>query len=108
MINLAKWNELPRRYQTIVATAAAYANLESTAKYDTRNPAALRKLISGGTELRGFSQAIMEGCLKASNEVNAEIAATNADYKKVLESSRRSGTTSISGGRSPSTAMTPS
>jgi TRAP-type mannitol/chloroaromatic compound transport system substrate-binding protein len=86
MINLAKWNELPRRYQTIVAAAAAYANVEATAKYDARNPAALRKLISGGTELRGFSQAIMEGCLKASNEVNAEIAATNADYKKVLES----------------------
>jgi TRAP-type mannitol/chloroaromatic compound transport system substrate-binding protein len=86
MINLAKWNELPRRYQTVVAAAAAYANLEATAKYDARNPAALRKLMSGGTELRPFSQAIMEACLRASNEVNAEIAAANADYKRVLES----------------------
>jgi TRAP-type mannitol/chloroaromatic compound transport system substrate-binding protein len=56
------------------------------AKYDARNPAALRKLLAGGTELRAFSQPIMEGCLKASNEVNAETAAANADFKKVLDS----------------------
>jgi len=28
MINLSKWNELPKRYQSIVAGAAAYANSE--------------------------------------------------------------------------------
>jgi TRAP-type mannitol/chloroaromatic compound transport system substrate-binding protein len=86
MINLAKWNELPKHYQSILAGAAAYANTEELAKYDARNPGALRKLIAGGTELRAFSQPIMEACLKASNEVNAETAATNADFKKVLES----------------------
>jgi hypothetical protein len=47
---------------------------------------ALRKSIAGGTELRAFSQPIMEACLKASNEVNAETSAANADFKKVLES----------------------
>jgi TRAP-type mannitol/chloroaromatic compound transport system substrate-binding protein len=86
MINLAKWNELPKHYQSILAGAAAYANTEELAKYDARNPGALRKLIAGGTELRAFSQPIMEACLKASNEVNAETAASNADFKKVLES----------------------
>jgi TRAP-type mannitol/chloroaromatic compound transport system substrate-binding protein len=29
---------------------------------------------------------VMEACLKASNEVNAETSAANADYKKVLDS----------------------
>jgi TRAP-type mannitol/chloroaromatic compound transport system substrate-binding protein len=86
MINVEKWNELPKRYQTIVAGAAAYANSEALAKYDARNPAALRRLVAGGTELRAFSQSIMEGCLKASNEVNAETAASNPDFKRVLES----------------------
>lgn len=85
MINLVKWNDLPKRYQTIVAAAAAYANAEALAKYDARNPAALRKLIAGGTELRPFAQPIMEACLRASNEVNADTARTNADFKKVLE-----------------------
>jgi TRAP-type mannitol/chloroaromatic compound transport system substrate-binding protein len=86
MINLAKWNELPKRYQAILAGAAAYANSEELAKYDARNPGALRKLIAGGSELRAFSLPIMEACLKASNEVNAETAAGNPDFKKVLDS----------------------
>ncbi len=86
MINLAKWNELPKRYQSIFAGAAAYANSEEVAKYDARNPAALRRLLAGGTALRAFSQPIMEACLKASNEVNSETAATNEDFKKVLNS----------------------
>jgi TRAP-type mannitol/chloroaromatic compound transport system substrate-binding protein len=86
MINLAKWNELPKRYRSIIAGAAAYANVEALAKYDARNPGALRKLIASGTELRPFSQPIMEACLKASNDVNAETAAINVDFKRVLES----------------------
>jgi TRAP-type mannitol/chloroaromatic compound transport system substrate-binding protein len=86
MINLAKWNELPKAYQGVIAAAAGSANIEETARYDARNPAALKRLIAAGTQLRPFPQAVMEACLKASNEVNAETAASNADYKKVLDS----------------------
>jgi TRAP-type mannitol/chloroaromatic compound transport system substrate-binding protein len=86
MINLDKWNQLPKRYQSIIVDAAAYTNSEVTAKNDARNPAALRRLLAGGTELRPFSQPIMQACLKASNEVNAETAAGNEDFKRVLES----------------------
>jgi TRAP-type mannitol/chloroaromatic compound transport system substrate-binding protein len=86
MINLDKWNELPKRYKSIVTGAAAYANTELTAKEDARNPVAVRRLVAGGTELRAFSQPIMEASLRASNEVNAEVAATNADFKRVLAS----------------------
>jgi TRAP-type mannitol/chloroaromatic compound transport system substrate-binding protein len=32
MINLIKWHELPKRYQTIIAGAAAYVNSELTAR----------------------------------------------------------------------------
>jgi TRAP-type mannitol/chloroaromatic compound transport system substrate-binding protein len=86
LINQAKWNELPKNYQAIVIAAAGFANVEVTARYDARNPAALKRLIAAGTQLRPFPQPVMEACLKASNEVNAETAATNADYKKVLDS----------------------
>jgi TRAP-type mannitol/chloroaromatic compound transport system substrate-binding protein len=86
MINLDKWNELPKRYQSLLSSVAGYATNEAVGRYDARNPGALRKLLGTGTELRAFSQPIMEACLKASNEVNAETAATNPDFKKVLES----------------------
>ena len=62
------------------------ANIEETARYDARNPAALKRLIAAGAQLRPFPQPVMEACLKASNEVNAETSAANADYKKVLDS----------------------
>jgi TRAP-type mannitol/chloroaromatic compound transport system substrate-binding protein len=86
MVNLRNWLDLPKRYQTILAGAAAYANSEMLARYDARNPSALRKLVAGGTELKAFSQPIMDACLKASNEVNAETAARNQDFKRVLDS----------------------
>jgi TRAP-type mannitol/chloroaromatic compound transport system substrate-binding protein len=86
MINLDKWNELPKRYQSLLSSVSGYATNEAVGRYDSRNPGALRKLLGTGTELRAFSQPIMEACLKASNEVNAETAAANLDFKKVLES----------------------
>ena len=86
MINLEKWNTLPRTYQAIVTAAAGFANVEQTARYDARNSAALKRLVAAGTQLRSYSQPIMEACLKASNEVNAETSAANADYKRVWDS----------------------
>src|SRR5437763_7353720 len=62
MINAGKWAELPKNYQAIVTAAAAYANVLVQARYDARNPAALKRLIAGGAELRAFSAAIMEAC----------------------------------------------
>jgi TRAP-type mannitol/chloroaromatic compound transport system substrate-binding protein len=86
LINLAKWNELPNNYKAIVQAAAGYANVEEQARYDARNPQALKRLVANGVQLRPFSQPIMEACLKAANEVNAEESAKNPNYKKVLES----------------------
>jgi TRAP-type mannitol/chloroaromatic compound transport system substrate-binding protein len=86
LINQAKWNELPKAYKAIVTAAAAYCNIEQQAKYDGRNPQALKRLVSNGVQLRPFSAAIMEACLKSSNEVNAEESAKNPTFKKVLDS----------------------
>jgi TRAP-type mannitol/chloroaromatic compound transport system substrate-binding protein len=84
-INTAKWAELPKTYQAIVTAAAAYANTDVQARYDSRNPGALRRLVAGGTQLRAFSQPVLEACLKASNEVNAETSATNPEFKKIYD-----------------------
>jgi TRAP-type mannitol/chloroaromatic compound transport system substrate-binding protein len=47
---------------------------------------ALRKLLASGTKLHAFSPAIMEASLKAARELHSEVAATNANFKKVLDS----------------------
>jgi TRAP-type mannitol/chloroaromatic compound transport system substrate-binding protein len=86
LINIDKWNELPKTYQAILTGGAGFANVEQQGRYDARNPAALRRLLAAGTQLRPFSQAIMEACLKASQEVNAEASASSPDYKAVWDS----------------------
>jgi TRAP-type mannitol/chloroaromatic compound transport system substrate-binding protein len=86
LFNSAKWAELPKNYQEIVRAAAAYANTAMTAKYDARNPAAIKRLISAGAELKPFSQTIMEASHKYANEVYAETSAANPDFKKVWDS----------------------
>ena len=47
-INQDKFNALPKTYQSIVRTAAAYANQDMQAKYDSVNPTALKRLVQAG------------------------------------------------------------
>jgi TRAP-type mannitol/chloroaromatic compound transport system substrate-binding protein len=85
MTNLEKWNSLPKYYQAVLANAAAHANIWMSARYDLVNPAALKRLVATGTQLRPFSNEILEACLKATNELWTEISTKNADFKKSIE-----------------------
>jgi TRAP-type mannitol/chloroaromatic compound transport system substrate-binding protein len=86
MVNLEKWNVLPKYYQNILEQAGHYANNWMMAKYDTVNPLALKKLLAGGTKLHAFSPDIMAASFKATKELNSEVAATNPNFKKIYES----------------------
>jgi TRAP-type mannitol/chloroaromatic compound transport system substrate-binding protein len=86
--NKDKWASLPKSYKAIAEAAAAYANIDMTAKYDAKNPAALRRLVGAGAQLRPFSQEIMEASYKASNEMYDETMAKNPDFKKIWENMR--------------------
>src|SRR6202041_1210493 len=86
MVNLDKWNALPKYYQNVLEQAGHYANNWMMAKYDAVNPMALRKLLAGGAKLHAFSPPIMEASLKGAKELNGEGAATNATFKKASES----------------------
>ncbi|MGY4625280.1 TRAP transporter substrate-binding protein [Bradyrhizobium sp. USDA 4486] len=83
--NLDKWNSLPKSYQAILTNAMANANSWMAARYDMQNPAALKRLVAGGTQLRPFTNEVLEACLKATNELWAEISAKNPDFKKSID-----------------------
>jgi TRAP-type mannitol/chloroaromatic compound transport system substrate-binding protein len=85
LVNLQKWNELPKAYKSLLTAACGYANVDMQAKYDARNPAALRRLVSGGAQLRPFPQEILEASYKASNDLYDELSAKNPEWKKVYE-----------------------
>ncbi len=47
---------------------------------------ALKKILATGTQLRPFSEAILDACFKAANEVYADFSAKNENFKKLWES----------------------
>ena len=47
-INLDEWNNLPEEYQEIVKAAAFTANSTMMARYDAKNPVALKTLMDEG------------------------------------------------------------
>jgi TRAP-type mannitol/chloroaromatic compound transport system substrate-binding protein len=86
LINMERWQSLPKNYQAAVHGAARWAGNWMTGKYDAVNPPALKRLIASGAQLKPFSQDIMEACYKAANEIYAQHAASNPKFKKLLDS----------------------
>jgi TRAP-type mannitol/chloroaromatic compound transport system substrate-binding protein len=85
LVNKARHDDLPPIYRAIIEAASHRANTLTLGKYDHVNPGAIRRLVAAGVQLRPFSAEIMDACRKASNEVYAEIGATNADFKGLLD-----------------------
>ena len=84
-INIAKWNSLPKNYQSIVQSGLARRQHHDDGEVRRGNPAALKRLIAGGAQLRAFPPPVLDAAFKAANELYAEISASNADFKKVYD-----------------------
>ncbi|MCG8351628.1 MAG: TRAP transporter substrate-binding protein [Chloroflexales bacterium] len=84
-VSLDAYNKLPKEYQEILAAAAYTANIDMLAKYDALNRIALDELLTGGVQLRTYSDEIMVAAQQASFELFEENAANNPDFKAVYE-----------------------
>ncbi len=65
----AKWNELPKTVQGGRDGRRGLREYRHAGEVRRKNPAALRRLVSAGAQLRPFPQEMMEACYKASNEL---------------------------------------
>jgi TRAP-type mannitol/chloroaromatic compound transport system substrate-binding protein len=86
LINLPKWRELPKAYQSAIITASNDAWVWTLSKYDYVNPPALLRLVSNGAQLRAFPQPVLEACYKAAGEIYDGLSKTNPHFKKLYES----------------------
>jgi TRAP-type mannitol/chloroaromatic compound transport system substrate-binding protein len=84
-INTKAYEGLSAEYKTVVECAAAYAHTDMQAKYDARNPAALRQLVAGGTKLFRFPKDVMDTAFKESMAVYSDLSAKNPSFKKVYD-----------------------
>jgi len=82
-INQKAWNSLSKEYQAIVEAAATYSHLEMQAKYDAKNPQALKELVAAGTKLVPFPDDVMRVAFKEAMDLYAELSASNPRWKKI-------------------------
>jgi TRAP-type mannitol/chloroaromatic compound transport system substrate-binding protein len=82
-INNKAWEGLPAEYKAIVEVAAAHAHVTMTAKYDAKNPIALKQLVGSGTKLRPFTQDVMNAAFKSAQQIYADLNNSNPEWKKV-------------------------
>ncbi len=85
LINQKAWDALPKPFQDALEVASTEQDTLMVANYDHKNPAALKRLIGSGTQLRTFSKPILDAAYKASNELFDELAAKSADFKRLYE-----------------------
>ncbi len=82
-INDKAFNALTAENKAIVEAAAAAAHSNMQARYDTRNPGALKELVGKGTKLRPFSNEILQAAFKESMALYEELGTKNEDWKKI-------------------------
>ena len=84
-INTKAFDALTPEYRAIVEAASAMAHVDMLAKYDARNPPALRQLVAGGTKLFRFPKEVLDVAFKESMAIYGELSAKNPRWKKVYE-----------------------
>ena len=84
-INTKAWDSLSAEYKAIIESACAYAHVDMQAKYDARNPVALKQLVGGGTKLFRFPKDVMETAFREAHALYSEVSAKNPNFKKVYE-----------------------
>ncbi|MBP6724369.1 MAG: ABC transporter substrate-binding protein, partial [Halioglobus sp.] len=82
-VNNKAFNALPKEYQAIVEAAASHAHVDMQAKYDGRNPGALKQLVASGVKVLPFPKAVMDEAFKQAMSLYTELSDTNPKWKKV-------------------------
>jgi TRAP-type mannitol/chloroaromatic compound transport system substrate-binding protein len=84
-VNQKAYDGLSSEYKAAVECAASHAHVEMQAKYDARNPAALKQLVASGTKLVRFPKDAMDAAFKESIALYNDLSGTNPAWKKIYE-----------------------
>jgi TRAP-type mannitol/chloroaromatic compound transport system substrate-binding protein len=85
MFNKARFDALPDSYKAALESASALANTVMMARYDVKNHAAIRSLVSKGVQLRPFPRDVLDAAYDVSFKLYDELADTNTAWKTIYE-----------------------
>ena len=103
-VNQKAWDSLPKEYQEMVSTAAAYANQQMMVDYDAKNPAALKSLVSKGVLMRVYSDEIMQAAQREAYALYDEFSEEDPVYRSIYVNWRKFKTDSNNWFRTAETA----
>ncbi len=95
IMNIDKWNALPKHYQAAIETASYDTFTWVTGKYDYVNPPALKRLLAAGAILKPFPQEVLEACYNAANEIYADLSRPIRTSPRCTRACRRSAPNSL-------------
>jgi TRAP-type mannitol/chloroaromatic compound transport system substrate-binding protein len=82
-INQKAYDALSAENKVIIEAATAFAHVETQAKYDVKNPNALKQLVGAGAKLRPFPADVMAEAFRQSMALYEELNAKNENWRKV-------------------------
>ena len=82
-VNNKAFEGLSKENQAIISAASHEAHVVTQARYDARNPGALKQLVSAKTKVVAFPQSVMDASFKSSMGLYEELNTSNADWKKI-------------------------
>lgn len=82
-VNSKAYEALTADNKAILECAAALAHTEMQAKYDAKNPQALKELVASGTKLFRMPKPVMDAAFKVAEAKYAELSAKNPNWKKI-------------------------
>ena len=83
LVNTKAYEALSPEYKAMVAAAASDAHVVMQAKYDAKNPTALKELVAAGVKLQRMPKDVMEAAFKASQQIYSDLSAKNPAWKKI-------------------------
>ncbi|MBP9655304.1 MAG: TRAP transporter substrate-binding protein [Rhodocyclaceae bacterium] len=84
-VNTKAYESLTPEYKAMLECAALTAHSDMQAKYDARNPKALKELVASGVKLQRMPKDAMEASFKAAMGLYAELSDKNPAWKKIYE-----------------------
>ena len=88
-VNRRAYAALSPEYRAFVEMASTFAHVETQAKYDVKNPGALKQLVAAGAKLRPFPADLMTEAFRQSMRLYEELSARNANWREVYADYRR-------------------
>ncbi|MEI6661232.1 MAG: TRAP transporter substrate-binding protein [Comamonadaceae bacterium] len=84
-INDKAFASLSAENKAIVECAAAFTHVDMQAKYDARNPGALKQLVANKTKVLPFPKDVLDLAFKESQALYEELRSKNPNWKTVYD-----------------------